>query len=380
MRVALLTNFVAPYRVPLFQALAQRVGTLRIFVSTRMEANRDWPASWEDLDVVVQRTLTLGRTWRHPDGFSERVALHLPYDTRAELTRFRPDALITGEFGLRSLSALGYARREHCPALLWATVSERTEAGRGAVRHLLRRHLLRRVDGVIVNGESGARYIRRFGVPEDRIFRVQQPVAVSTFDAAPGTRAPGDAWTLLSVGQLTERKGLTLLLAAAARWADRHPHRRLRLVIAGMGPLRPALETARRPPNMELSLLSSLPYHEMPAVYARAGILAFPSLADEWGLVVNEALASGLPVLGSVHAQAVEELVQEGRTGWLFRPEQPEAFDRALERALDTPAGVLEGMRQAARARISTLTPESAADRIAAALRLVCPEPVMERR
>ena len=96
-------------------------------------------------------------------------------------------------------------------------------------------------------------------------------------------------------------------------------------------------------------------------VYADAGILAFPTLADEWGLVVNEAMAAGLPVLGSLYGQSVEELVTEGETGWTFRPDFPDEFDSALGRALATPPAELDRMRAAARERAARVTPQSVA-------------------
>ena len=80
MRVALLTNFIPPYRLRFFEALAREAGELRVFVSTRMEGNRDWNADWGSLDVVVQKTLTLQKTWRE-HGFAERQEVHIPYDT-----------------------------------------------------------------------------------------------------------------------------------------------------------------------------------------------------------------------------------------------------------------------------------------------------------
>jgi glycosyltransferase involved in cell wall biosynthesis len=99
-------------------------------------------------------------------------------------------------------------------------------------------------------------------------------------------------------------------------------------------------------------------------VYADAGILAFPTLADEWGLVVNEAMAAGLPVLGSLYGQSVEELVTDGETGWTFRPDHVDEFDAALGRALATPAAELDRMRAVARGRAARLTPEFVAGRI----------------
>jgi hypothetical protein len=96
-RVALLVNFIPPYRVPLFRALRAEVGHLRIFVSTDVEANRAWPVDWGDLPVVVQRSVAVQKRWKRPGGFHDLSYVHFPYDTLAQLRRFRPDVIVSGE-------------------------------------------------------------------------------------------------------------------------------------------------------------------------------------------------------------------------------------------------------------------------------------------
>ena len=100
MRVALLTNFIAPYRLPLLEALRDRVGELRIFVSTPMESDRDWAVDWGSLDVVVQRNLTLHRSFRDPLGYRRGLQIHVPYDNN--VNRFLGRKMLS-EFEMRVL-------------------------------------------------------------------------------------------------------------------------------------------------------------------------------------------------------------------------------------------------------------------------------------
>lgn len=372
MRLALLTNFIAPYRVPLLEALQDRVRELRIFVSTPMEEDRDWAVDWGGLDVVVQRNVTLHQRQRDQAGFSSRLMIHLPYDTIPQLWRYRPDVVISGELGARSLQAALHRRlRSHTRLLIWATLSERTERGRGAVRHRLRQAILHGADGVLVNGESGARYIGGFGVPDDVIFRINQPVDVQLFSQAAGGKPADAPLRLLHSGQLIARKGVTGFTAALVRWAALHPNQALEMWWVGQGDQLSALQGMTLPPNLAQRFLGSLPYAALPGVYAQCDLLAFPTLADEWGLVVNEAMAAGLPVLGSIHGQAVQELVTEGSTGWIFDPLDEASMMAGLDRALASPRMRLAAMGQAARARIATLTPTTAADRILLAIQAV---------
>ncbi len=365
MRVALLTNFIPPYRKPLFEQIARRVGDLRVLVSVATESNREWRPEWEGLDVVVQRTVSRRRVWRHPQGFEDVTYVHFPYDTLWQLWRYRPSVVVSGELGLRSLQAALYRRwapRVHL--LLWATLSDHTEQGRGRLRHWLRRWLFRQADGVVVNGHSGRRYVRRFGVDDARIFIANQTFAVGEYLCLPSTRSVVQAHRLLYVGQLIPRKGLDLLLGSLARWATDHPGQRVEMRVVGDGAQRAELETLPVPSNVVVEFLGSRDYAELKSVYADAGILVFPTLADEWGLVVNEAMAAGLPVLGSLYGQSVEELVTDGMTGWTYRPDHPLEMDAALGRALATPLPELDCMRAAARERVAGLTPQFVAARI----------------
>lgn len=376
MRVALLMNFVAPYRVPLLEALRDRVGRLRVLISTPMERDRSWVPEWGTLDVVVQRNATLRRRHRDLFGFSRRLEIHVPYDTLAQLFGYRPDAVVSGELGLRSLQAALYkVVRPGTPFLVWATLSEHSERSWGKARTLLRRFILGRVDGVFVNGESGARYIARFGVPDDRIFRLNQPVDVALFTGQPRVRRDDGVCRLLYSGMLTERKGLVPFAECLAQWAAANPSRRIEMWWMGSGELGGALRALPMPPNLAQRFLGAVPYAELPGIYAQADLLAFPSLLDEWGLVVNEAMASGMPVLGSTYSQAVEELVTEGATGWIFDARSREDMLGAIDRALGRSPDQLLGMGAAAQRRIQELTPASAAERMAQAIRALAATP-----
>jgi len=371
-RVVLLTNFIPPYRLPLYKAVAARVPELQVLISTPMEANRNWQPNWEGLNVTVQRNLTLNRTWRHPHGFSEPIYIHIPYDTIGLLYRHRPDVIISGEMGLRTIQSLIYRKlNPKSRLIMWATVSEYSEQGRGKLREILRRWLLPQVDAMLVNGKSGSRYVRKFGVPEEKIFLAPYTTEISPFLEVPLAREEKQAYRLLYVGQLVERKGVEPFLATLREWGSHHPDRRLEFWLLGDGPMRKTIEEFSLPSNVSLRLLGSVPYTELPQFYRQAGIFVFPTLADEWGLVVNEAMAAGLPVLGSLYSQSVEELVREGDTGWTFRPDRLDEMLAALERAVDTPIEVLNQMRENARKGSRDITPELVADRFLDAINYV---------
>jgi glycosyltransferase involved in cell wall biosynthesis len=106
--------------------------------------------------------------------------------------------------------------------------------------------------------------------------------------------------------------------------------------------------------------------------WAHYGVLLFPTLADEWGLVVNEALRAGLPVIGSRYAQASTTLIQEGRNGWLYSPEQPAELAAKLAQLSRLSAAELAAMRDNARSSVAHITSRAAAERACQMFRWLC--------
>jgi glycosyltransferase involved in cell wall biosynthesis len=371
-RTALLTNFVPPYRLPLLQALQDYVGDLKVFVSTQMEGDRPWVPDSGTLIVVQQKTKTFKRARKHPSGFDLQMFIHFPYDTLAQLQRYAPEVVISSELGLRTLqAAIHRVLHPKSRLIVWATLSEETERGWGPARRLLRRAILRIADAVICNGKSGARYIGSFGFPTERTIIVNQPVDVDMFASLPLDRGPDTARRLMFSGRLIPAKAVVELQATIAKWAIANPLRTVEMIWVGDGELRDRLERATLPENFTQLFHGNKPYAALPSIYRDSGALILPSLIDEWGLVVNEAMASGLVVLGSVYSQAAIEMVRDGENGWLIDPLRPASIEAALDELFDTPIETLAEMRVAARQRALQITPRGAAARLYSAINMV---------
>jgi glycosyltransferase involved in cell wall biosynthesis len=381
LRVANLVNIIHPADRQIYLELSRRVGKLRNFISSPLGLHGIENSDWGSLDVCLQRTLTIRRPQRHPLRFDEQVNVLIPWDTLRQLEAFRPDVILTHEAGVRSVLSAIYARRKRprVPVVLAVGMTDHTEQGRGWLRSVLRRWLLRRVDVITVNGSATARYVTGLGADPARMYWTPYVTLPHAAAEGPATRGAQAAHRLLYVGQLIERKGLAPFLEVLGRWAQAHPARQVEFCLVGSGPLEDRLRSLTLPANVRMRLLGRLGPREIAAWYAEAGIFVLPTLADEWGLVVNEAMASALPVLGSVYSQAVEELCQDGKTGWTFRPDVAGEMERALDAALNTSVDRLDEMRAAARRRVAHLTAAYAADRIiealGAALDARCPRP-----
>jgi hypothetical protein len=366
LRIAFLTNCIPPYLKPVLDLLTARHTGFRIFVSTPIESNCSWKVDWSGLDVVVQKTITLRGRWRHPRAFEEPLEVHFPLDTVNQLRRFDPDIVISNELGFRTLLAVLYTKiRRGARVISWTDVNDTSEQhGRGFARNLLRRVLRNNIHAFLALGSGGVRYLRSLGADEKKIFRFVYTTDVQRFAKQELGESGRRTGRVLYVGRLIQLKGLQQFIEALSRWSAEHPTRQIEFVLAGEGPLRDNLERIPVPENLRVTFLGPVAYENLPDIYAQADLFAFPTLLDLWGVVVNEALAAGLPVLGSVYAQAVTELVQPGRTGWIFHPDDAEEMYRSIDQSLTTPPEELQRMRAEARETALRLTPSLVADLI----------------
>jgi glycosyltransferase involved in cell wall biosynthesis len=368
--VVLLTHYIPLYQVRVFQELAKRVRKLTILLSTPIEPNRQFELDWGGLDVRVQRSMQFRRRWKHTTGFHDELYVHVPYDTLFQLRRLQPDIVLSLELGMRSAACSLYRmthRRSRLGLLVY--VSEHTEQGRGGARGLLRRWLVRRADAISYNGPSGKRYLRGLGVADGMLYPFPYAADDRTAYRGPLARQASDAHRLLYVGQLNERKGVLPMVEQLAQWATNHRQQVVELRIAGSGPLASAIEQTPRPANFHLEMLGNVPATALGNCLATHGAMVMPTLADEWGVVVNEALQAGLPIIGSRYAQAVETLIRDRENGFAFLPDQPESFHQALDWWFALDHHQVEALRPACRETVAAITPQNAGGRAAAICR-----------
>ncbi len=371
LRVALLTNSLSPHTLPLCEGINRRVRELRAFVSAPSDTFHDFPRPQASFKIVVQRSFNALRLRYRTEDFSIREPMHLPMDTVPQLVRYKPDVILSGQFGARTLFAILYRKfHPRVRLVLWAALSVHTESERSRLRRGLRRWMLRRVDGVFVNGRSGEQYLRALGF-SGPAWRIPYTIDDSLFRSSRYEPQAQDL-RLLFCGRVDLTKGVLRFCRALHRWCAEHPQRRIRLQIIGNGPDCASIQALPPLANLSLHLLPRIGQKELAGYYHQADIFAFPSLLDEWGVVVNEAMSAGLPVLGSIYSQAAVELIADGANGWLCDPKSEENLFASLHRALCTSAEELRSMSACARSTVDKIAPGVIAERAVQAIADLC--------
>jgi glycosyltransferase involved in cell wall biosynthesis len=379
MRVAVLTNALTAYMLPVFRDLAATPGwKMRLMLSARSEPH--WGDAWLEayaegqasLDVELVKSIGFERRQlvHRASGVEHSVSVHVPWGTFGSLRRFGPDVVVSAELGARSLCAAAFARATRTPLVLWSYHARASADATTLARRGLRRRLLARADAVIGMGVQAREVLREHGVLDERIFDAPSSHDAPTFERALSGMEPlvvrhalrGAARAreriALVAGRLVPVKGILPLLSAWARLPE-DVRAGWTLCFVGDGPLAPAVRDAVRTRPGEFAHLPALPPREMPAIHAAADLHIFASLGDTWGRVVNEALACGVPVLCSRLAGCADDLIEPGRNGWLFDPTDAQGFADALRIALS--CDELPRMSERARDTAKRFSPEAMA-------------------
>jgi glycosyltransferase involved in cell wall biosynthesis len=363
-RVVIITEIIAPYRIPVFNALAQHDGIDLhvIFLAENDRTQRQWLVYKDEIRFSYE----VLASWRRR--FSRHSFL-LNWGAKTALKRAAPDLIVCGGYNhVAAWQSLSWARRNGVPFSLWAESTTKDLRGGHAWSEFLKTKFLRGCNSFVVPGKSSVEYLRSYGVPAERILTAPNAVDTQIFahraavirrDAAThrqALRLPNRFF--LFAGRLVREKGIFDLLRAYGALSP-ELREKMGLVFVGDGSARSALRKRAEAINPGCVQLVGFAQREyLAAYYALAEIFVFPTHTDPWGLVVNEAMACGLPVISSDAAGCVADLVQSGWNGRVVAAGDVAQIASAMdELARDAELRSLMGQRS--RERIEQFSPEA---------------------
>jgi glycosyltransferase involved in cell wall biosynthesis len=215
---------------------------------------------------------------------------------------------------------------------------------RGWFREAAKKRIVNMFSAALTGGSLSAAYAHSLGMPAERIFVGYDVVdnvhfargaaAVRTARALPTEFVHLDRHFFLASGRFVAEKNLDGLVRAYAQYRASVGDGAWRLVILGDGELRPAVEgnIDRLGLGGTVLLPGFRQYDELPTWYRSASCLVQASISDTWGLVVNEAMAAGLPVLVSNRCGCAADLVRDGINGFTFDPHDIDALASLMHR------------------------------------------------
>ena len=367
--VAIIFDNFGPYHLARLRAAADTCDLLAIEVAGR-SATYAWDASRGAEKFRRETLIESGTSDGVPRG---EIARRL----RATLERFNPAVVVVPGWA----SPAAWATMQWCTqrrvAMVCLSESTSHDETPAAWKRMLKSRLVRLFSAALVGGQRHVENLTQLGFPAERVAfgydAVDNDYFAKNADAARANAVETrnklnvPAYFFLASARFVEKKNLERLLEAFAQY--RNGGGTWSLVLLGDGPLRPALEKRRDELGLGAHVLMPgfRQYGELPAYYAFAGAFIHASMVEPWGLVVNEAAASGLPLLVSNRCGCAPELVSDGVNGFTFDPADVGALAAHMEKiaAPDFPRAAFSA---ASRATVAPWGPQRFAQGLAQAI------------
>lgn len=365
-RLLILTEIIAPYRIPLFNALSVReeVDLNVVFLSETDASLRQWRVYREEIKFSYE---VLKSFRRRIAGFNVLITRGVS----AALDRRDPEIILAGGYSYVAMwEAKRWARVRGIPFLLWSESNSQDARKNLWPVEFAKRKFIDDCQGYVVPGRSATEYLSSLGARKERIYVAPNAVDVERFTkcAEESRRSPGcrDQFGLppqyfLYVGRFVRSKGIYDLLNAYSGLPE-EVRRIAGLVFVGDGEERAELK--RRSSEIRTGCIifpGFVQRDELPAYYANAIALVFPTHSDPWGLVVNEAMACGTPVIATDVAGCTADLLCEGINGYVVSSGDPKQLTRAMLK-LATDPELRRRMGQASANRSQSFTAQAWAE------------------
>lgn len=342
-------NIPTPYIVDRFNAIADR-GDLNFvaWFNERTKPDRSWTVCEAD--------------WRFDYRYvpSCNIAGRKLFFPPIELIHNPPDVLVSLYAEPCFIFGWAIARLLKVKTGFWCQVTMDGWVKRHAFKDAVKRYMFRRVDATMGSGEESREFAIRCGARPDRAMRLphvidlehyQRALAIPEQEKAALRNKIGlQGVTFVYVGRLWWGKGLGYLLDAF-KAAQNKDNVEMSLLILGDGPEESLLKEKCLNDGIENVFFEGFIQKEaMPAYYAVADAMVFPTLGDPYGLVLDEAMAAGMPLISTNAAGDVIDRIDDGINGYIVPAKNAEALaQRMHEVALNAELRMEMGAKSAAK-------------------------------
>ncbi len=321
----LIDSIITPYEIARYNAINEVLsGNLIVWFQAETDSNRHWkelPKPNFKFEVLKDRPIRLVGKDIH--------TFHINPEVLKKLGAIKNDlekVIICGWDSLTYWQAAYYCKRNLIPFTVWSGSTVHEKSWRRVVFMPIIKWIIKNASEYIAYGTRAKKFLHTLGAPLDKIKIFYNSVDVEYFSEKAVELAPRrdslreklsiakSDYVFLYIGQLITRKGIRDLLSA---FSSQTAH--IKLMVIGTGPLDHLVKEAQVATKPgQITYLPHLEYFELPQYYVMSDCLILPSHEEVWGLVVNEALASGVPVIASDAVGATDDLIFNGKTGYTY--------------------------------------------------------------
>lgn len=341
-KILIITNIPSPYRVDFFYYMQTHITEheFHVLYCARNESNRCWNTTEKKLlnsHFINSKVITIKKKY-------DTRFIYIPKDILKQISKINPDIVIGWEYSPTIILALIWCKLNKKKFIHLTDGTIYSERNIGKAQKLSRKIIIQNCDAAIASSTKAKEKLLSWGMSPEKIFVSLLTVNIDNFSDI--QRMP-EKGRILYVGSMIERKGLDLLISAL-----KYVKNDFCLHIVGNG----TDEEINNIKNLaqESNVLDSIEIcgfkqgRDLIEEYQKAQIFVLPTREDCFGLVLLEALCTGVPIISSKYADGAYDIVSERQNGVLVDP-----FDRVMfSREIDN---VFNGVYKLKKANASTL-------------------------
>jgi glycosyltransferase involved in cell wall biosynthesis len=340
-KVGILCNIVVPYTIPTFNYLAKCPDfEVKVLYIAKEAENRVWDTAMYENKMKYVHLFLPGIKLRFSikTEFAQYV---FNYSLLSILRKEKFDVIITyGWFDFACQCVAVFHNFFGARHIVWSDSTIHEGSWIRSVTQYFVQWFVRQADACIASGIQAKGYFRALGVPADRICIAPNSIDISFFSKSVKAKRKSrsgirkkfgmasNATVFLFVGQFVHRKGVDVLLQAVLQ-IQKTSNKKIHLLLAGYGVEMERYQAFIKKNKLaDITIVHKASGNDLYECYAVADVFVLPSREETWGLVVNEALASELPVILSTKVGSGPDTVVHGQNGFIFQNEN----DRQLKK------------------------------------------------
>ena len=311
MRVLFTVNIPAPYRVTFFNELGKYCDLTVLFEKQRDESRDE---NWKPEEITNFRPIYLrGLSYAAADAFCPSIIRYL--------NKQKYDMIVIGIYhSLTGMYAISYLRRHKIPFLLNSDGGIAKD-GQG-IKEAIKKHFISAASGWLSTGEICDNYLVHYGADPQKLYRypftslgedeiLATPLSVETQKRYRDKLGIKEKYVLISVGQFIYRKGYDRLIKIIGSLTETYSNQELGCYIIGGKITEEYRKLLAEYPNRNIYFLNFMEFEQLKEYYYASDLFVLPTREDIWGLVVNEAMAAGLPVITTDQCVAGMEMLDD---------------------------------------------------------------------
>ena len=314
MRVLIVTTVMAPYRVALFENIAKHVDLTVCFEQYRDNTRDD---SWYKRETKSFNSI-----------INENIVYNKFKKTVKSEIKKGYDFVIFYEYSTKlAINLIFFCQKKNIPYLIncdGAFIKKNNP-----IKYYIKSTLIKKATGLLANGASAIQYFLYYGGTENKIYLhdftslseldLKREKSVNLKDLLLQYNIPRDGKICLAVGRYIPRKHFDFLIKL---WGKVSPE--CYLLLVGNGVCNSEYkDLIDKNEHSNIILVNHLNKEDLFKLYQRGKVLLFPTENEIWGLVVEEAMSQGMPVIGTIGSNAVSELVKNGKNGFILSRDNP---------------------------------------------------------